>query len=63
MTELDKAHAALKADPENPQTKMDFYLLFLNSIFFVPIKKVNERKNSEKKVELHLVLSQKVKMT
>jgi hypothetical protein len=56
MTELDKAHAALKANPDDPGTKMDFYLLFLNSIFFVPIKKVDDSKNKEKKVELPLII-------
>ncbi len=57
MTELDKAHAALKANPEDPNVKMTFYSLFLNTIFFVPIKKMSsEEKKGEKVVELPLII-------
>ena len=54
MTELDKALEALNANPEDPTAKMNFYGLFLNSVFFVPIKKVSDEE--EKKVELPMIV-------
>ncbi len=55
MTELDSALEALKANPEDPTAKMNFYGLFLNSVFFVPIKKVSDEE-AEKKVELPMIV-------
>jgi len=57
MTELDKALAFLKLNPDDPTAKMNFYGLFLNSIFFVPIKKIeSEEQGAEKAVELPLII-------
>lgn len=57
MTELDKALEALKANPEDPTAKMNFYSLFLRTVFFVPIKKMNaDEKSKDKVVELPLII-------
>ncbi len=57
MTELDQALETLKSNPEDPTSQMNFYGLFLNTIFFVPIKKVNYDEEGEGKgVELPLII-------
>ena len=57
MTDLDKALEFLKSHPDDPTAKMNFYGLFLNSIFFVPIKKLgSEGESGEKAVELPLII-------
>ncbi|WP_432823679.1 SseB family protein [Trichloromonas sp.] len=59
MTELDKALAALNANPQDPAAQSGFYGLFLNSIFFVPIgteKIRSDDENEEKEVELPLII-------
>lgn len=57
MTDLDKALAAMHANPEDPNAKMDFYGRFLHTIFFVPIKKVaSGAESAEKAVELPLII-------
>ncbi len=57
MTDLDKALAALNANPEDLNAKMNFYGLFLSTIFFVPIKKISAaEEGAEKGVELPLII-------
>ena len=59
MSALDSALEALKANPEDPTAQSDFYGLFFNTIFFVPVKTEtvkSEDEGTEKKVDLPLII-------
>jgi hypothetical protein len=57
MTELDQTLEALKANPEDPTAKMNFYGRFLHTIFFVPIQKMKPVVDGEEKeVDLPLII-------
>ncbi len=59
MTDLDKALVALKENPEDPNTQMAFYGLFLSSVFYVPMRteKINAAtEGSEKEVDLPMII-------